>query len=142
MKQDFYVRIREVYFKYWDEMCAEMAWYDHAPHFYAPEHLAGITKEVISLLSEYLKKVPACYTVEPVLRRLADVDFDGLIVKVYEANNLTENEQHDLAKILNDAFKDRLKACFGTLNEIYKEGTGESLDYALDKAGVNFVDKD
>lgn len=129
MPEEFYKKVISLYLRYWNEMCAEGAWMGHA---YATEYLADICEKARDLLREYLEYEPHFYDAQDALFK-SSLDFDGMIKKVYASDNFTESEIYSLADIINQAFKDRLQACFDVLESIYSEGTGEDFDYAMEK---------
>lgn len=112
--------IEETVSEYTSEMIAQGAWSGHA---YAPEYLSSIYKVFVKVLD------PVRFKRGYKEHITADmfVDYENLINKVYQSDNISCEEKGDISDIINDKFLDVLESMAVLVRKYYKQETGHEL---------------
>ena len=112
--------IEKIFAEYRDEMVAQSAWSAHA---YAPKYLRNIY-EVFRKVLESLKdnRGYAQYITADMF-----TDYDNLITKVYQSDNITLEEKGDISDIINEKFLDTLADMAQLVQKYYEQETGHEL---------------
>ena len=113
-------KIEETYSEYVNEITAQGAWSAHA---YAPEYLSKIYdffKEVLEPLKD-TKEYGWMIAVNMF------TDYENLITKVYQSDNMTSDEKEEIAWIINEQYSSIIDSMAKIVCKYYEKETGHEL---------------